>query len=347
MNLNEFFSRGRALRGMLFVLLTAIAVSGAPAQQKGPLKNSTIITMAGGGTSESVLLYMVKNNETQFDTSPKGIEELKKANVSQKVIDAMIASGQKAPGSSSPGAVTHAVTTVSQRQPYVLLVGEKSSQPVPKFLAKITSAKVDRKDLPDLASEGAVGRSLENTAEEAAGSLASKIGSSLASPTADLAKGLVGGLFKKKPKLTYLWAIPVQVALMPVSAGKPRFQVFYQSVPHVNSEDFAPLIVRLVRERKNDWRLVGASEGAPEALTSDDWEVFDDFSEEDVKVEVQKPEQGQITVEPKKPLEPGEYAVLLRPTSGSKKFSGPDISASTNDGLLFNSVWGFVVGAAK
>lgn len=234
-------------------------------------------------------------------------------------------------GSSSPA-----------RQPYVELVGDKSRMAVPRFFARITTAKVDRKDLADLATEGAVGRSLENTAEDAAGSLIPR-GSSLASSAGEAAKGLVGGLFKKKPKLTYLWSIPVQAGLVTIPSDKPVFQVYYQSVPHVNGDDFAPAIVRLVRERKNDWQLVGASEGPPDALSDDDWELYDDFSEEEVKVSVTRGDHGQMTIEPRKPLDSGEYAVVLRPISGSKKFSGQDISANANDGLLFNSVWGFCV----
>jgi hypothetical protein len=327
------------------VLLFAglFAVGGLAAQQKGPLKNSSIITMSGGGTSESVLLYMIKSNETEFDLSPKGIAELKAAKVSQKVIDAMAASAQKAPGAAAAGGTVRAGSPSPARQPYVELVSDKSRVPVPRFLARITTAKVERKDLADLATEGAVGRSLESTAEDAAGSLVSRGGSSLASSATEAAKGLVGGLFKRKPKLTYLWSIPVQMTLLNVAVDKPTFQAYYQSVPHVNGEDFTPYLVHLIRERKNDWRLVGASEGSPEALTEGDWEVFDDFSEEEVKVSVTKGEQGQMTVEPRKVLEPGEYAVVLRPTSSRKKFSGPDISDSANDGLMFNSVWGFTV----
>jgi hypothetical protein len=40
-------------------------------------------------------------------------------------------------------------------------------------------------------------------------------------------------------------------------------------------------------------------------------------------------------------LQPGEYAVALRPINKDKKFSGTSVSQNTGDGLFFNSVWSF------
>jgi hypothetical protein len=334
-------------------ILTLLLYAGAIAQQKGAMTNSTVISMVKGGTSESVILYVMKNSETDFTTTPAAIQELKNAQVSQRLIDAMASARSKPADASSPssGASARPGAGASQRQPYVLLQKEKESRPIAALLARVTSAQVERKDLGALASQGVVTRALEGTADLVADNAldraASSIGSSVASPVTGAAKSIVGGLFKRKPKLTFLWSIPVQVPLAAVPTDKPKFEVYYRAVQHVKSDDFDPVIVRLVREKRDDWRLVGASEGAPDALESDEWEICDDFSQEEISCSVKETEQGAKAIEPKGPLEPGEYAVLLRPTSSSKTFSGPDIAGSKDEGRLFNSVWGFKIDKKK
>jgi hypothetical protein len=42
-------------------------------------------------------------------------------------------------------------------------------------------------------------------------------------------------------------------------------------------------------------------------------------------------------------LMPGEYAVVLRPVSKSKRFSGGDVARGQGDGLMFDSAWSFEV----
>lgn len=40
---------------------------------------------------------------------------------------------------------------------------------------------------------------------------------------------------------------------------------------------------------------------------------------------------------------PGEYAIVIRPTSKDVNFSGTDIARNQGEGLLFNSAWGLSV----
>jgi len=42
-------------------------------------------------------------------------------------------------------------------------------------------------------------------------------------------------------------------------------------------------------------------------------------------------------------LVPGEYGVVLRPLSKSKKFSGGDVARAQGEGLMFDSVWSFQI----
>lgn len=335
----------------LFFAASLLCCDGILAQQKGALTNASVVSMVKGGMSESVILYVIKNRDSDFTTTPVAVQELKKGEVSQKIIDAMIAAKSRpvesASGTPAGTPAARGGGTPSQRQPFVLLTKGTETRPLPALIARVTSAKVERKDLGSLATQGAVTRALEGTADlavdAAVSSAASSIGSSVASPVGNVAKGVIGGLFKSKPKLTYLWAIPVQIPLTPVPQEKPRFEVHYRGTPQVSADDFTPVIVRLIREKRNDWRLVGASEGEPDALESEEWEIYDDFSQEEVSSSVTQRENGPAIIEPDDPLDPGEYAICLRPTSGSKAFSGPEIVGNTQEGRLFNSVWGFKI----
>jgi hypothetical protein len=73
------------------------------------------------------------------------------------------------------------------------------------------------------------------------------------------------------------------------------------------------------------------------------WQLYPSFVEERVPCIVKQDMPGHALVSPTSALAPGEYAVVLRPVSKQKKFSGSDISQDSGDGLLFNSVWSFKV----
>ena len=52
---------------------------------------------------------------------------------------------------------------------------------------------------------------------------------------------------------------------------------------------------------------------------------------------------GHSQISPTSTLAPGEYAVVLRPISKNKKFSGAEVAQNQGSGLLFNSAWSFSV----
>ena len=96
---------------------------------------------------------------------------------------------------------------------------------------------------------------------------------------------------------------------------------------------------------QNMCRIVGATRGKEDAQSSSaaDWEIYSSFLEERVAVKAQKATPGEYTISPASPLFPGEYAVVLRPVSKSKKFSGGDVARAQGDGFLFDAVWSFQV----
>jgi hypothetical protein len=71
--------------------------------------------------------------------------------------------------------------------------------------------------------------------------------------------------------------------------------------------------------------------------------VYSSFTEDRVPVQAQKLSPGVWQITPAAPLAPGEYGLVLRPVSKSKKFSGGDVARNQGDGLIFNAAWSFVV----
>jgi hypothetical protein len=74
-----------------------------------------------------------------------------------------------------------------------------------------------------------------------------------------------------------------------------------------------------------------------------DWEIYHSFLEERVTLNSQKLKSGEYRISPGSPLPVGEYAVVLRPVSRTKKFSGGGVARGQGDGLMFDSAWSFQV----
>jgi hypothetical protein len=60
------------------------------AQEKTILKNADIVRMTKSGLAEGVILALIKETPTAFSTTPKDLTDLRKAKVSEAVIQAMI-----------------------------------------------------------------------------------------------------------------------------------------------------------------------------------------------------------------------------------------------------------------
>lgn len=159
-----------------------------------------------------------------------------------------------------------------------------------------------------------------------------------------MASGFMPGMRPGAPSLTYVWGLPGRKSSREFNDRDPIFQLSYGDIPGVDPDAFEPAIVQLVQTPDN-YRLVGAtrtklnsrnmmSGGAPE---NGKW-----ISEERWPTRVYKEDRGFYVLRVDQPLEPGEYAVVLRPVKGYK---------ATPSGLgghaqVFYSVWDFSVPGA-
>jgi hypothetical protein len=89
-------------RILTVVFLLVFVCFVCPAQQKIVLKNADIVRMTKSGLSADVILALIKQTPCAFNTSPKDLADLRKAKVSDAVIQAMITAPSAAPEPSKP-----------------------------------------------------------------------------------------------------------------------------------------------------------------------------------------------------------------------------------------------------
>jgi len=124
----------------------------------------------------------------------------------------------------------------------------------------------------------------------------------------------------------------------------PTFAVNFVQTPGVNPAEYAPQIVKLT-PAQNTCRILGATEGKEDARSTPaaDWQMYSGFVEERAAVTSRELRPGEYEVTPSSPLLPGEYALVLRPLSRNKKFSGADVARGQGDGQMFQVVFTFSV----
>jgi hypothetical protein len=155
---------------------------------------------------------------------------------------------------------------------------------------------------------------------------------------------MAGILARREGRETLVWAVSGTTSSNVVSSGSPVIDVTYASLADVNPDEFEPAIVKL-SPAQGSYRLVGATKHNTDfnQIATPDWQVYSSFMEDRIPTRVEPLGPGHAHISPASPLAAGEYAVVLRPLSKNKKFSGADVLENRGDGLLFNSAWSFTV----
>jgi hypothetical protein len=90
------------LFSIFLILLFAVAVFA----QKEVLSNTEVIEMTKAGLAQTVILNKIKSSEGRFDVSVNGLVEMKKAGVSDEVINALLESKPVPPTAADPTPAT-------------------------------------------------------------------------------------------------------------------------------------------------------------------------------------------------------------------------------------------------
>ena len=166
-------------------------------------------------------------------------------------------------------------------------------------------------------------------------------GGMMAMSAFSMASGFMPGMRPGAPSMTYVWGLPGRKSSHELADTNPAFELSYGDIPGVDLDGYEPAVLQLV-QTKDNYRLVGATQvkmdskhmmsgGGPEGGK---W-----LSEERWPTRVDKEERGFYVVHVEKPLDPGEYTVVLRPVKHYKAAS----SGFGGGAQVFYSVWDFSV----
>ena len=342
------------------LLSTAIVCGTSLAQQtQKPMTNKDVTTMVKGGLPESVVVAAIQSRPANYDTSPAALVALKKAGVTDNELNAiMAASSNGSSGGNTPaaapagnGAAPNAPQPPSapnmpkSRIPSVIVDLGGNSQQLVLEKTQLAETKTKPSSMASLAGDSALTQAIQAGVGTTTASVASHVSSGVGSSTVQQAGNIFSGMLaRRKPLTTYVWGVPNPASGNILQTATPSFTVYFASTTGVNPNDFAPAIVRLT-PAQNTCRIVGATRGKDDARSSAaaDWEMYSSFLEERVAINSQKIKAGEYQISPSTALEPGEYAVVLRPVSKAKKFSGGDVSRAQGDGLMFDAVWSFEI----
>ena len=93
--------RMRFVLGLVLVAAVSLSLSGATSLAQEVLTNDSVIQMVKGGLPEAIVIAKIKSTATKFDLKTDSLLNLKKAGVSDKVLEAMVAAGSSTPAPST------------------------------------------------------------------------------------------------------------------------------------------------------------------------------------------------------------------------------------------------------
>lgn len=334
-----------------FFLSSAAVAEGA----ERPLTNSDVINMVKSKLPESVVVGAIQSHQGRFDTSTRALILLHKAGVTDAEMNAMMAASNNGSGSTSTRAGSagnasgpHAGGTSSgsnSRMPKVSVAQGGASQPLPLEKTQLAETKTKPSSMKSLAADSVVTQAMQAGINTAAWDTAAHMNSSVGGSTVVQAGSIFSGIMShRKPTVTYVWGVPNPASTNVLQTLSPAFSVDFSRTPGVTPDDYEPAIVKLT-PAQNTCRIVGATQGKEDARSSPaaDWQIYSHFLEERVPTHAEKLGTGKYKVSPTAELFPGEYAVVLRPISKSKGFSGGDVARAQGDGLMFDAVWTFQI----
>ena len=323
----------------LLVVLSFVPL--VSAQMQAPMTDDDVLTLVREHQPESSVVSQIKSRANKFDTSPHEIIRLNKAGVTENELNAMIAANSKESSandmSPTPASKSHV--------PHLYLQRAGALQELPLEKTQLAQTKTKPASMKGLASDSAVTQAMQSGIGTASWEVATHVNSGIAgSATQEGGSVFSSVLSHRTPDVTYVWGVPAPASANILQTVSPSFSLDFSRVIGVQADDYEPAIVKLT-PAQNLCRVVGATQGKADARSSvaADWQVYSHFLEERVPAHAEKLMIGKYKLSAASELQPGEYAVVLRPASTSKKFSGGDVARAQGDGLMFDAIWTFQI----
>jgi len=332
------------------LLSIGLATYAAAQSAKSPLTNGDVQVMLSQGLTDDVVVQAISANEVTFDVSPTGLLALKKANVSDKVVQAMLAA-ESEKRKARAQQISAAAAQQSQRtgvpQGYATFNPNMAMPNQPAAAAELQLPKITlivgdkRQPMNPSGTEIASGKGKGGSA---AGSVLKGLGKTVLVAT-NMAGvpiphgGGRGGM--GLPNVARTWALPGRNSLFTIAHASPKFEIEFDDIPGVDPEGYEPVLLKLV-QTKDNWRLVSTSKDKFDKHGNDT--RSDKIKLEDkIALSVSPLGRGHLIVAPCAELAPGEYGLLLHPKKSEKEYAG---TANVNGDAIFYSVWDFSLNPA-
>ncbi len=342
----------RRSANLLIVTCVCVAAFGgsSPAQTSAkPLTNDDVLTMVNRKMPESVIVSAIKGSPGNYDTSTNELIRLNAAGVTEGELNAMLAVAHKQTPDAQPAApaadASPATPASGWHMPTVTVTAGSSSQELKMEKTQLAQTKNKPSSMTSLAADSAVTQAMQAGISTATWDAASHMSSMLGGTSIQEAGNVLSGILARRtPTVTYVWGVPSAASANVLSSASPSFSINFSRAPGVNPDDYQPAIVKLT-PAQNTCRIVGATQGKADASASPaaDWQVYSHYLEEQVPANPQKLGQGVYKIATSTELAPGEYGLVLRPVSKTKKFSGGDVARAQGDGLMFDAIWTFEI----
>jgi len=338
----------------ILTFAVVLAQTSLPAQEpQKVMTNEDVLALVRAHKPESVILSQIESRPSSFDTSAHEIIRLTKAGVTENVLNAMMAAQNKGGSTASSGKpdtgrsanTSNPIPVSKSHMPKVYVLSGGSPQELPLEKAQLAETKTKPSSMKSLAADAAVTQGLQTAVNTVAMDAAMHTNSAVGGSMVGQAGGILSGIMSHRtPTVTYVWGVPNPVSSNVLQTVSPSFSVDFSRAIGVTVDEYQPAIVKLT-PAQNTCRIVGATQGKADARSSPaaDWQVYSHFLEERVATHAERLEGGKYNVSPASALQPGEYAVVLRPISKDKKFSGGDVARAQGDGLMFDAIWTFQI----
>ena len=342
----------RTMKFVLSIALVLVLEGFSLAQQSPkPMTNNDVIAMVKNKMPESVVVSAIQSRPAKFNTSTAELIRLQKAGVTENEMNAIISAANKGPTareSKEPASAVSGIQSVRKsRMPKVYMLQDGRSHELPLEKTQLAETKTKPSSMKALAADAAVTQGLETAVNTVAMDAAMHTNSAIGGSLVGQAGGIFSGVMAhRKPSVTYVWGVPNPSSANVLETVSPTLIVDFSRVPAINKEEYEPTIVKLT-PAQNTCRIVGATRGKEDARSTPaaDWQIYSHFLEERVNTKTERLGAGKYKVLPASELFPGEYAVVLRPISKTKKFSGGDVARAQGDELMFDAAWTFQISA--
>jgi hypothetical protein len=337
----------KRFRNQLVVGSTLVLLWGAGlAQTEKTLTNDDVLTMVNKKLPESVILSAIKSSSGNYDTSTSELIRLNSAGVTENELNAMLAAAHKQrgqpPGASAAGA--EVASSTNSKMPIVTVNQGKTSLELKLEKTQLAQSRNKPTSMKSLAGDSAMTQAMQVGINTASWDAATHMNSGVAGSTVLGAGSVFSGMMARRtPTVTYVWGVAGPASGNVLQTVSPTFNVDFSRTPGVNPEDYEPAIVKLT-PAQNSCRIVGATQAKADAsaTAAADWQVYSHYLEERVPITPQKLGTGTYKIATSQLL-PGQYGLVLRPLSKTKKFSGGDVARAQGDGLMFDAIWTFQI----